>query len=437
MCGRWGKPSLNISTVKAYHSEIISTIMPPPNPSSSSNVGSCRAKYSSASPSSAASMISSMLQLLPFTRKQDDEHNQDQEEQEVNIKRQYSVGIFIDLDNMSETVELDQTPLTREKVASVVRPFQRWIATMKDNLNKKKIAAFANQHTTKRRKSSEDNDNDLSKRERQLQRLQEQEYWNGPVVIDDYDDAFDDVDHLLSQTTISNAVTQTGYDENGVLRCGVCGAKIKLTKKDRARGWDEYDKLNKHMKGLHDNEQRKRKLRVNQLSAKKKRKLAKSPEASKLIKRIRKYDAAQVGLGRNPSGRNDLFPILKEEKVECVTCNDVDSILIQHTRKWFKNSRERKKDEEIKETVVVTMVVSEDSDFKGILKECNSSNGKKPNNIAVSATWRSATQTQALVIVSDIVITRAEDGEVSRGRPLFIATAVTAQGESLLKSFPF
>ena len=77
--------------------------------------------------------------------------------------------------------------------------------------------------------------------------------WHGRKSSDDLDDdefdqewlqpTFDDDDHLFP-----GAMVQTGYDEQGVLRCGVCGAKMKLTKKDRARGWTEFNKLDKHMR---------------------------------------------------------------------------------------------------------------------------------------------------------------------------------------------
>jgi hypothetical protein len=49
----------------------------------------------------------------------------------------------------------------------------------------------------------------------------------------------------------------TGYDKNGILRCGVCGSKITINKKDRAQGRTAESKLEKHMETLHAREQKK------------------------------------------------------------------------------------------------------------------------------------------------------------------------------------
>lgn len=62
-------------------------------------------------------------------------------------------------------------------------------------------------------------------------------------------------------------IAQTGYDPDGMLRCGVCGAMMKLSKKDKKAGRTLEDKLFAHMK-IHGKEQRKR---LNRMKQKKKR----------------------------------------------------------------------------------------------------------------------------------------------------------------------
>jgi hypothetical protein len=436
-----------------------------------------------------------------------------QQQQQQQHQRHVSCGIFIDLDNMADTPELYGPNLTRETVARIMGPFAHWIqyystSTCSTTLCvRRKMAAYANQHTVKYRPrpSSTSNSSDQAKLGRE--RLLQQEYWNGAAAVTSLDDDDDDDDDKWEEDLIMNemhnrtkdpvnVVAQTGYDDKGILRCGICGAKMQLSKKDQARGWDEHDKLDKHMRTLHDREQRKRTMRLASWSPSKRRKrLNQSPNPhnskwSKIMKRVRKYDSAQVGLGRHPLGQNDLFPILKEKKVECILCNNVDQVLVQHVTKWLEKNRRRHKkaakeqqqqqqqqedktlvdescdlatsdssgEQQHKTSTVVTMVVSEDSDFQDILRRCSSSassssnSSKKMTRIAVTATWRSSRQTQALVDVSDIVITRAtaaddydDDGDHEKddtGVPsartaLFVATAVTANGRALLQDFPF
>ena len=419
------------------------------------------------------------------------------DDEDDNINLYFSVGMFIDLDNMSDISEFrggggggdeegsGDVPLknvSREDVASVIRPFSRWFNSIsgKDNHGETKMVAFANEHTVKykyynherdSRGIGDGNDTDGRKKSRRkseekLERLRELEYWDSPV-FDDGD--LDDIDSFgfLEDTTISNAMVQTGFDENDILRCGVCGAKMKLTKKDRARGWNEYDKLNHHMKNLHDREQRKRKTRLDMMKPSKKRKMMKNPD-SKLLKQMRKYEASQVGLDRHPKGKNDLFPILKEEKVHCIQCGHVDTTLIKHATKWMKSKKNTMADGKIYKKFHLTVVVSEDSDFKDLLRRARANKANNSNRIAVSVTWKSSEQTNALCDVSDIVISRRNPDEDAsydkiRGdddfnvvveedcsdegaqrkdhhnrRPsLFVATAVTERGRSFLEEYPF
>lgn len=132
-----------------------------------------------------------------------------------------SVGIFLDLDN----VGIADTTINRSAVAFFMKPLKEFA----NGIGRLDIMhGFANTatQTWHGTKSSDDLDDDEFDQE-----------WLQPT--------FDDDDHLFP-----GAMVQTGYDEQGVLRCGVCGAKMKLTKKDRARGWTEFNKLDKHMRTL-------------------------------------------------------------------------------------------------------------------------------------------------------------------------------------------
>ena len=142
---------------------------------------------------------------------------------------------------------------------------------------------------------------------------------------------------------------QTGYDAtDGILRCGICGAKMKLSKKDRAAGRTEYDKLKKHMKSLHDREQAKR---INRMQNVKKKGGKKKRLPEKEMKKYKKYQAAQVGLRKgtkikvdksgkvkrvNSRPRNDLFAIMKEMSGVTVKAKDnVDEAIINRASQWM------------------------------------------------------------------------------------------------------
>ena len=98
-------------------------------------------------------------------------------------------------------------------------------------------------------------------------------------------------------------VAQSGLDENGVLRCGVCGAKMKLTKKKRAeyrrRGIDDEQEmlvaqLEEHM-DLHTREQRKRNARMSQGGKGGKRKRGRKALSKKEQERYDKYESVVGG----------------------------------------------------------------------------------------------------------------------------------------------
>lgn len=122
-------------------------------------------------------------------------------------------------------------------------------------------------------------------------------------------------------------MAQTGYDSDAILRCGVCGARMKLNKKDRKKGCTEQDKLNNHMRMLHNREQTKRQNWAKQS----KKKIIKLSEKDFI--KSKKHKAAQVGLKRLPN--NDLFRILQESKIRCWSVHDADAKLINRAEKWI------------------------------------------------------------------------------------------------------
>jgi hypothetical protein len=338
-----------------------------------------------------------------------------------------AVGIFIDLDNMSDGT----FPIDRLHVAQRIRPLRRFAGRcFGDGATTVQIKAYANRPTQtykNRRGVVDDLDDDDDD-----PRL-EQEYWE-PMFGDADSDLF------------PGAMVQTGYDEEGILRCGVCGAKMKLTKKDRARGWSEHDKLNKHMKMLHDREQKKRQNRLTQLKGGKKGKVTQKAQRflqGKEGQRMQKYKAAQVGLNRGH--KNDWFPILKEESVQTFSCDDVDATLIKAARKWVQKQLQRHnesakcEDEKMRQQPqnllnIVLMVVSEDSDFVRLLETVSRRRKDGVNFYSACATWNSAEQTQALVSVTDFVLTvGTTDGKDMDVFALNVVAA-TARGNKLLQA---
>lgn len=254
------------------------------------------------------------------------------------------VGIFVDLDNVA--------PLThsRADAQALAEPLQEF-ASRAGKLDS--FQGFANRNT-----QTYVSDLELERRET------EEQVWN-------------------------REMSHTGIDANGILRCGICGARMKLSKKDRAKGWSMEDKLNKHMRMLHDREQTKR--RNSPVRLKKKGR-----------KKYRKYNSAQVGLSRGRRTKNDLFAILKEQGLRCHSADNVDSILIRSARKWMEGLG-RTTTSEATETSAplrgILVVVSKDSDFCELLKEAQSK-----QILGVSGTPEGE-QTRKLVKASDITLT--------------------------------
>lgn len=236
--------------------------------------------------------------------------------------RQLPVAVLIDLDNVAPTIH------SRKNVHGLIDPIQEFAKAVGPI---QRFQAFANEAT---------------------------QTWVSPEEKErDFDQVFREDDFGA-----------TGYDENdGQLRCGVCGAKMKLTKKDRAAGRNMFDKLNKHMRMLHDREQEKRKTR---------RKQKKNLSDNDKMK-FMKYEAAQVGLYRSPARRikpkghvrkqNDLFRLLKQRGVNCRAVSDVDDAIYETARKWIKGFQPNKKSPGTLKGCLI--VVSADGDFADILKE--------------------------------------------------------------------
>lgn len=230
------------------------------------------------------------------------------------------------------------------------------------------------------------------------------------------------------------AIVQTGYDEDGVLRCGVCGQRMKLTKKDRAKGLTERKKLSKHMKSLHDREQQKRQTRLKQMkSPKKKKKVIEG----KIGDQMKKYKAAQVGISRKGGGEqksNFLFQVLKEEGVKVRSSDDVDEQLIRTATTWIKQEMKKydsgtNKHGSVQDIVRgILVVASEDSDFCDLLKHA-----REKGFCAVTATPRSEKQTRALTLASDVVIEANDETDDMAG---LRAEANTIFGRDLMHELP-
>ena len=86
----------------------------------------------------------------------------------------------------------------------------------------------------------------------------------------DFNDKNGDNNHGQQQQG-DGGMAQTGLDNKGILRCGVCGSRMKLTKKDKKRpNCTVYDKLKAHIK-IHTREQRKRQITMKHKKGKNKK----------------------------------------------------------------------------------------------------------------------------------------------------------------------
>jgi hypothetical protein len=181
----------------------------------------------------------------------------------------------------------------------------------------------------------------------------------------------------------------SGYDETGTLRCGVCGQKMKLKKKDHQRkGFTLEDKLQKHMKNLHGREQTKRLNR---------RKQKKGKLSDKEFERMLKFKSATVGVLRQGTA-NDLFQVMRERGLRCKVVKDADHALQVSAENWM--------NEVVKKTsgAAALVLVSCDSDFRPTLELA-----RKKGLLVVSVSPNAKMQTRKLVEMSDIVLETRSD----------------------------
>ena len=179
----------------------------------------------------------------------------------------------------------------------------------------------------------------------------------------------------------------TGRDKNGILRCGVCGAKMRLSKKRKARGISERDLLDKHMQ-LHSNEETKRQN---------KRKHVRLNTHD--VRKSRKYKAALLDY-RWPGNRNQLFAVLREQGVVCRPCSNVDAELIESAIEWteYLGAPESSNDDDslLRGCLVV---YSRDSDFSELLQVVRSW------NVLTVTVTQDSKQTRSIEAASDLVLT--------------------------------
>ena len=257
-----------------------------------------------------------------------------------------------------------------------------------------------------------------------------------------------DQEYLSYSSRVDNPIVQTGYDSDGLLRCGICGARMRPTKQEIERGVTMETKLEKHMQRLHDREQRKR------LEYARRSKKALSGRAGI---RMKKYEAANIGLIRkqramlagaaaNRPNNNQLFSILKEEGVRCFSAHNVDQYLIEEAQQWMtrtgqkhrEEQRERELDDDDDDSnsnnkneqpVGVLVVVSQDSDFKPLLKKAANT-----GFVVVTATPISTHQTASLASVADISLVRQQslDDDTDIDFTL-MAKSITFRGSALVR----
>jgi hypothetical protein len=187
----------------------------------------------------------------------------------------------------------------------------------------------------------------------------------------------------------------------------------------------------RHMKSLHDREQKKRMARVVMQTNKKGKKKNGALKGKELMK-FNKYKAAQMGLQRGVmkvdkrtgkvevKSRNELFQVLREIGVSVKSSDNVDADLIAAAEKWMlrthrenyknknkmeiidddRNNNENEPPEEKEEDshIGVLVIYSKDIDFVPLIESA-----KQQRFITVSMTDR-RTQTTGLVQSSDIIV---------------------------------
>ena len=331
------------------------------------------------------------------------------------------VGIFVDLDNVAQETKALSTH-TRAEAAKFASPLRQFAETAGEL---RSFQAFANQHTLTHVGTEE-----MERREQSLAVVEDAEEW--------------DMDAAIS-----------GFDEKGMLRCGVCGARMKLTKKDKKAGRDIHDKLDKHMRELHDREQEKRRTRLNHKTKKGRKKPGWAKLSEKEMKQLRKYESAQIGLHRKPAlrvkkkggndgrQRTDLYRVLREEKIMVAEVLDADKSLVKAASKWMNKTKRHAGGkgyivEPLNKFYGCLVVVSEDADFVELMKKA------RKNFVVVTATPNSTIddQTTKLLEVSDVVLgldaEEDNDSHIDDSIELYfdpiVAKALTVRGEKFLEA---
>ena len=352
---------------------------------------------------------------------------------DTSCDRPLPVGIFVDLDNVAQETKALSTH-TRAEAAKFASPLRQFAETAGEL---RSFQAFANQHTLTYVGTEE--------RERREQSLafpgEEAEEWDWDAFPEEGAEEWD-MDASIS-----------GFDEKGMLRCGVCGAKMKLTKKDKKAGRDIHDKLDKHMRELHDREQEKRRTRLNHKTKKGRKKPGWAKLSEKEMKQFRKYEASQIGLHRKPAfrvkkkggndgrQRTDLYRVLREEKIKVAEVPDADKSLVKAAYKWMNGTKGQRKGyvvEPLNKFYGCLVVVSEDADFVDLM------NKARANFVVVTATPNSTIddQTRKLLQASDVVLgldaEEDNDSHIDDSIELYfdpiVAKALTERGEKFLEA---
>ncbi len=357
---------------------------------------------------------------------------------DTSCNRPLPVGIFVDLDNVAQETKALSTH-TREEAAKFASPLRQFAETAGEL---RSFLAFANQHTLTYVGNEE--------RERREQSLafpeEEAEVW-------DWDAFPEEEAEEWGPEKWDKDASISGFDEKGMLRCGVCGARMKLTKKDKKAGRDIWGKLDKHMRELHDREQEKRRTRLNHKTKKGRKKPGWAKLSEKEMKKFRKYEASQIGLHRKPAlrvkkkggndgrQRTDLYRVLREEKIKVAEVPDADKSLVKAANKWMKKTKQQPKGyivEPLNKIYGCLVVVSEDADFVELM------NKARADFVVVTATPNSTIddQTRKLLQVSDVVLgldaEEDNDSHIDDSIELYfdpiVAKALTVRGEEFLEA---
>ena len=323
-----------------------------------------------------AASESSSSSSTPSQSPQQPQQQQQQQQPQRQRRRPLPIAAFIDLDNVAPK------SFRREDAAAFLDPLVEFGRRANNNLNHRSVLG-----TTENDNDNEDTAVNTADDDNLNNQIQIRAFGN--LSTRSYRGPIEKQHARTSQAYIpwDGKIAQTGYDEKGVLRCGVCDKKFHLTTNDKRRMRSTdcrteeevlYRKLKRHMK-LHDDEHRRRQIKIRErgdvtkIRKKNKYKInqrmvryegtnrefvlphLEENEEDKDVTRSKKYVAAQVGLrnlkhvGMSRKGkvrltrRNDLFQILREENVIVVPSDDVDAKLIHSANRWMGHVENDKK----------------------------------------------------------------------------------------------